>query len=32
VDGHQMEALEEVIPLRDTSEVHFVKLVPLIGG
>ena len=32
VDGHQMEALDEVIPLRETSEVHFVKLVPLIGG
>jgi len=32
VDGHQVEDLDEVIPLRDTSEVHFLKLVPLVGG
>lgn len=32
VDGHQVEKLDEVIPLRETSEVHFLKLVPLIGG
>lgn len=32
VDGHQVEELDEVIPLRETSEVHFLKLVPLIGG
>lgn len=32
VDGHQVEQLDEMIPLRETSEVHFLKLVPLIGG
>ena len=32
VDGHQVEELDEVIPLRETSEVHFLKLVPLVGG
>jgi hypothetical protein len=32
VDGYQMEGLDEVIPLKETSEVHFLKLVPLIGG
>jgi hypothetical protein len=32
VDGYQMERLDEVIPLKETSEVHFLKLVPLIGG
>lgn len=32
VDGHQVEELEEVIPLHESSEVHFLKLVPLIGG
>jgi len=32
IDGQQVEKLDEVIPLRETSEVHFLKLVPLIGG
>src|SRR5262245_28986000 len=32
VDGHQVEDLDEVIPLRENSEVHFLKLVPLVGG
>jgi hypothetical protein len=32
VDGQQVEELDEVIPLRETSEVHFLKLVPLVGG
>jgi hypothetical protein len=32
VDGQQIEELDEVIPLRETSEVHFLKLVPLVGG
>lgn len=32
VDGRQVEDLDEVIPLRESSEVHFLKLVPLVGG
>lgn len=32
VDGRQVEELEEVIPLREDSEVRFLKLVPLVGG
>ena len=32
VDGQQVEDLDEIIPLRETSEVHFLKLVPLVGG
>jgi hypothetical protein len=32
VDGQQIEELDEVFPLRETSEVHFLKLVPLVGG
>jgi hypothetical protein len=32
IDGQQVESLDEVLPLRETSEVHFLKLVPLIGG
>ena len=32
VDGQQVEQLDEIIPLRETSEVHFLKLVPLVGG
>lgn len=32
VDGRQVEDLDEVIPLPKTSEVHFLKLVPLVGG
>ena len=32
IDGRQVEALDEVLPLRETSEVHFLKLVPLVGG
>jgi hypothetical protein len=32
VDGQQVESLDEVLPLRETSEVHFLKLVPLVGG
>jgi hypothetical protein len=32
VDGHQVEELDELIALREDSEVHFLKLVPLIGG
>lgn len=32
VDGHQVEELDEVVPLRENSSVQFLKLVPLIGG
>lgn len=32
IDGQQVETLDEVLPLRETSEVHFLKLVPLVGG
>ncbi len=32
IDGKQVETLDEVLPLRETSEVHFLKLVPLVGG
>ena len=32
IDGQQFETLDEVLPLRETSEVHFLKLVPLVGG
>ena len=32
VDGRQVEDVDEVIPLRASSEVHFLKLVPLVGG
>lgn len=32
VDGRQVEDVDEVIPLRESSEVHFLKLVPLVGG
>ncbi len=32
VDGNQVEDLDENIPLNETSEVHFLKLIPLIGG
>ena len=32
IDGQQVESLDEVLPLRETSEVHFLKLVPLVGG
>ena len=32
VDGHQVADLDEVIPLGENSEVHFLKLVPLVGG
>jgi hypothetical protein len=32
IDGQQIAKLDEIIPLRETSEVHFLKLVPLIGG
>jgi hypothetical protein len=32
IDGQQVESLDEVLPLRETSQVHFLKLVPLVGG
>jgi len=32
VDGQQVEKLDEFVPLRENSEVHFLKLVPLVGG
>lgn len=32
IDGQQVENLDEVIPLRESSEVQFLKLVPLVGG
>jgi hypothetical protein len=32
VDGRQATDLDEVIPLRPTSEVTFVRLLPLQGG
>jgi hypothetical protein len=32
INGQQFEELDEVIPLQETSEVHFLKLVPLVGG
>lgn len=32
IDGHQVEDLDEMISLQETSEVHFLKLVPLVGG
>jgi len=32
IDGQQVESLDEILPLRETSEVHFLKLVPLVGG
>ncbi len=32
VDGHQVEELDEVIPLQENSSVQFLKLVPLVGG
>jgi hypothetical protein len=32
VDGRQVDELDEVISLKETSEVHFLKLVPLVGG
>lgn len=32
IDGKQIEELDEPITLRETSEVHFLKLVPLVGG
>lgn len=32
VDGAQITHLDETIPLRPTSEVTFVRLLPLVGG
>jgi hypothetical protein len=32
VDGRQVTELDEVIPFSTTSEVRFLRLVPLIGG
>jgi hypothetical protein len=32
IDGKQIEDLDQVLPLRERSEVHFLKLVPLVGG
>jgi hypothetical protein len=32
IDGQQVESLDEVLPLGESSEVHFLKLVPLVGG
>jgi hypothetical protein len=32
IDGRQATALDEVIPLRPTSNVTFVRLMPLKGG
>jgi hypothetical protein len=32
VDGHQATELDETIPFRPTSQVTFVRLVPLVGG
>ncbi|MBL8587359.1 MAG: hypothetical protein JNK46_02420 [Methylobacteriaceae bacterium] len=32
VDGAQVTRLDETIPLRPTSEVTFVRLLPLVGG
>ena len=32
VDGRQVTELDETIPFRPTSEVTFVRLVPLVGG
>jgi hypothetical protein len=32
IDGQQVESLDEILPLREASEVHFLKLVPLVGG
>lgn len=32
VDGRQVSELDELIPFRTTSEVTFVRLVPLVGG
>jgi len=32
LDGRQVEELDAVLPFCETSEVHFLKLVPLVGG
>lgn len=32
VDDRQIESLEESIVVRETSQISFVKLVPLVGG
>jgi hypothetical protein len=32
VEGRQVEDLDDVIPFRPTSEVTFVRLVPVVGG
>jgi hypothetical protein len=32
VDGRQVTDLDEVIPFRTTSQVTFLRLVPLVGG
>lgn len=32
VDDHQVEDLDEAIALRPEVQVHFVRLVPLVGG
>lgn len=32
IDGRQVEDIDEIISLKESSEVHFLKLVPLVGG
>jgi hypothetical protein len=32
VDGRQMTELDEPIPFRTTSQVTFLRLIPLVGG
>lgn len=32
VDDHQVESLDEVIRIAETTSIDFIKLVPLVGG